>query len=31
VPEAKIEFPPLPGKPLKERYGVLKPIAAYEE
>jgi polyphosphate kinase len=30
VPEAAIEFPPLPGKPIKERYGVLKPIAAFE-
>ena len=27
VPAAKIELPPLPGKPAKERYGVLKPIA----
>lgn len=31
VPEKKIEFPPLPGKPLKERYGVLKPIATHED
>jgi hypothetical protein len=26
VPPDKIEFAPLPGKPLKERYGVVKPI-----
>ncbi len=26
VPESKPEFAPLPGKPLKERYGALKPI-----
>ncbi|HVI57249.1 MAG TPA: polyphosphate kinase 2 [Luteimonas sp.] len=31
VPEAAIELPALPGKPLKERYGVLKPIAAFED
>ncbi len=30
VPEAAIDFPPLPGKPLKERYGALKPIVPYE-
>ena len=29
VPPDAIEFAPLPGKPLKERYGVLEPIAAY--
>jgi polyphosphate kinase 2 len=29
VPKAKIALPPLDGKPQKERYGVLKPIAAY--
>ncbi|HJW45243.1 MAG TPA: polyphosphate kinase 2 [Lysobacter sp.] len=27
VPPAKIKFEPLPGRPKKERYGVLKPIA----
>ena len=26
VPETKLRFPPLPDKPKKERYGVLKPI-----
>ena len=26
VAEAKVEFPPLAGKPARERYGVLKPI-----
>jgi polyphosphate kinase 2 len=26
VPEMKLRFPPLPGNPKKERYGVLKPI-----
>ena len=31
IEEEKIEFPPLPGKPRKERYGVLKPIAAYKD
>jgi polyphosphate kinase 2 len=31
VPPADIEFPPLPRKPLKERYGVLKPIAPFED
>ena len=30
IEEEKIEFPPLPGKPRKERYGILKPIAAYK-
>ncbi len=30
VPETKLEFTPLPGKPLKERYGVLKPIPDYD-
>jgi len=30
VPEARIGFSPLPGKPLKERYGVLKPIAPFD-
>jgi hypothetical protein len=30
VPETKIVLPPLDGKPQKERYGVLKPIAAYD-
>jgi polyphosphate kinase 2 len=30
VPETKITLPPLASKPLKERYGVLKPIAAFE-
>ncbi|MGY1459657.1 polyphosphate kinase 2 [Luteimonas sp. A534] len=29
VPEVHPEFPPLPGKPLKERYGVLEPIPPY--
>ncbi|HET7127282.1 MAG TPA: polyphosphate kinase 2, partial [Lysobacter sp.] len=27
VPETKLVLPPLPGKPQKERYSVLKPIA----
>jgi polyphosphate kinase 2 len=27
LPEPTLEFPPLPGKPKKERYGALKPIA----
>jgi polyphosphate kinase len=31
VPEAKIQFPPLAGKPSKERYGVLKPIANFDD
>ena len=26
-----IDFPPLPGKPAKERYGMLKPIQAFED
>ena len=30
VPPTRIELPPLDGKPLKERYGVLKPIAPYD-
>ena len=30
VPETKIVLPPLPGKPQKERYGALKPIASFE-
>ena len=30
VPETKISLPPLDGKPQKERYGVLKPIPAFE-
>ncbi|TWI00867.1 polyphosphate kinase 2 [Luteimonas cucumeris] len=30
VPETTPAFPPLPGKPLKERYRVLKPIAAFD-
>jgi polyphosphate kinase 2 (PPK2 family) len=30
VPKAKISLPPLDGKPRKERYGVLKPIASFE-
>jgi polyphosphate kinase 2 len=30
VPEAKVEFPPLAGKPSKERYGMLKPIANFD-
>ena len=30
VPEKKISLPPLAGKPLKERYGVLKPIASID-
>jgi len=30
VPDRKIELPPLPGKPLKERYGVLKPTEPYD-
>ncbi|MHB8913337.1 MAG: polyphosphate kinase 2, partial [Lysobacter sp.] len=29
--EAKVEFPPLSGKPRKERYGVLQPIAPYRD
>jgi polyphosphate kinase len=30
VPSAEIDFPPLPGKPRKERYGVLQPIRAFD-
>ena len=30
VPDAKLEFPPLKSKPLKERFSVVKPIAGYE-
>ncbi|MBC7989164.1 MAG: polyphosphate kinase 2 [Luteimonas sp.] len=30
VPESKLKFPPLKGKPRKERYGVLKPIATID-
>jgi len=30
LPEPKMKFPPLPGKPRKERYGALKPIADYK-
>jgi polyphosphate kinase 2 len=30
VPEVKFELPPLDGKPLKERFGVIKPIADYK-
>jgi len=30
VPPAKFDFEPLPRKPLKERYGVLEPIAPFE-
>ncbi|MGH8061776.1 MAG: polyphosphate kinase 2 [Pseudoxanthomonas sp.] len=29
VPDSGIEFPPLKGKPQKERFGVVKPIADY--
>lgn len=31
LPPADVELPPLPGKPLKERYRVLKPIAPFED
>ena len=31
VPDAKVEFTPLPTKPRKERYGVLQPIAPYRD
>ena len=31
VPKARITLPPLDGKPQKERYGVLKPIPAFDE
>jgi len=30
VSDTKLKLTPLPGKPLKERYGALKPIASYE-
>ena len=30
VPEAEFTLKPLPGKPKKERYGVLKPLAPFE-
>lgn len=30
VPETRTKLPPLAGKPLKERYGMLEPIAAYD-
>jgi hypothetical protein len=30
VPGTRIVLPPLEGKPQKERYGVLKPIASFE-
>ena len=30
VPPAKVDFEPLAKKPLKERYGALKPIASFE-
>ncbi len=30
MPETKLKLTPLPGKPLKERYGVLKPIPSFE-
>ena len=26
MPEQKVDFPPLEGKPAKEKYGVLRPI-----
>ena len=29
LPETHVDFPPLPGKPKKERFGVLKPIPPY--
>ena len=29
LPETHVDFPPLPGKPKKERFGVLKPIPTY--
>ena len=31
LPETKVVLPPLDGKALKERYGVLKPIPAFEK
>ena len=30
VPEAPLQFEPLPGKPAKERYGVVKPIPPFK-
>lgn len=30
LPEPKLKFPPLQGNPHKERYGVLKPITAFD-
>ena len=30
VPDSKIEFPPLKGKPQKERFGVVKPIPDFD-
>jgi hypothetical protein len=30
VPSDKVEFAPLPGKPHKERYGVVKPIRSLD-
>ncbi len=30
VPDTKLKLTPLPGKPLKERYGVIEPIASFE-
>ncbi|MEZ5594772.1 MAG: polyphosphate kinase 2, partial [Pseudomonadales bacterium] len=30
VPPARVDFPALPGKPLKERYGSVKPIANFD-
>jgi polyphosphate kinase 2 len=30
LPECSIDFPPLEGKPKKERYGVLKPIPSFD-
>jgi polyphosphate kinase 2 len=31
VPETPLEFEPLPGKPAKERYGVVKPIPSFKD
>ncbi|MDN5780936.1 MAG: polyphosphate kinase 2 [Luteimonas sp.] len=31
VAPTDIEFPPLPGKPLRERYGVLEPIPSFDD
>ncbi len=31
VPAAVLEFPPLRGRPAKERFGVVKPIASYRD